>query len=291
MNQAQRKDLDFLCCPDCRGPLEAHRQYFQCRSCRGKFEVIDGIVDLYPKKNLFTPQNTDLKNVYESCGESSTLPDSFQYKRRKRLTLEFVEGNTILEIGASEGWMTKELTQKADTVVCCDIALNYLKRVKEKGIQASFFRIDVHSLPFQSGYFDCVVMTEVLEHLYSPYRALEEIHRVLSPRGIFVLSVPNTMTPFNILQNVFLKNFSKKDLHFNFYDVYALTNLLWFTGFSVQKMKPAFIFLPVLKPLFYSDVLQKVLSLFFKNFGDKLIVKAVKSDRSFWDPMDRTSFL
>src|SRR6185503_16910001 len=37
---------------------------------------------------------------------------------------------------------------------------------------------------------DCVVLTEVLEHIYEPKRALEEINRLLKPGGHIVGSVP-----------------------------------------------------------------------------------------------------
>ena len=36
--------------------------------------------------------------------------------------------------------------------------------------------------------FDTVIATEVLEHLYDPQRAIDEIYRVLTPGGILILS-------------------------------------------------------------------------------------------------------
>ena len=37
---------------------------------------------------------------------------------------------------------------------------------------------------------DCVVLTEVLEHLYEPKIVLKEIHRILKPHGIIIGTVP-----------------------------------------------------------------------------------------------------
>ena len=48
---------------------------------------------------------------------------------------------------------------------------------------------DAHDLSmFQEGEFDCVLCTEVLEHLHTPPMALEEIHRVLKKGGKLILT-------------------------------------------------------------------------------------------------------
>jgi SAM-dependent methyltransferase len=48
------------------------------------------------------------------------------------------------------------------------------------------------NIPFGENYFDCVVMTEVLEHLSDEIlgQTLSEVGRVLKPNGAFVGSVP-----------------------------------------------------------------------------------------------------
>jgi SAM-dependent methyltransferase len=48
-------------------------------------------------------------------------------------------------------------------------------------------------LPFPSESFDLVLLTEVLEHLYGhPQQTLLEIHRILRPNGVLVLTTPNS---------------------------------------------------------------------------------------------------
>ncbi len=47
-----------------------------------------------------------------------------------------------------------------------------------------------YELPFADGTFDCVVFSEVLEHLHEDDRALDEVRRVLRPGGLLALSVP-----------------------------------------------------------------------------------------------------
>ena len=48
---------------------------------------------------------------------------------------------------------------------------------------------DAHDLSvIPDGSFDCVLCTEVLEHLHTPHKAIAELHRVLKPGGMLLLS-------------------------------------------------------------------------------------------------------
>jgi len=47
---------------------------------------------------------------------------------------------------------------------------------------------DAHALPFVDGEFEVILCTEVLEHLHDPARAISEMHRVLAPGGLFILT-------------------------------------------------------------------------------------------------------
>jgi len=44
--------------------------------------------------------------------------------------------------------------------------------------------------PFEDGYFDGVVLGDVLEHLFDDYVALNEVHRILKDDGVLVVTVP-----------------------------------------------------------------------------------------------------
>lgn len=55
---------------------------------------------------------------------------------------------------------------------------------------------------FPDGSFDHVFYIEVLEHVPNPYHTLGEIHRVLGPGGVLVLSVPNPYHVKEIVWNV-----------------------------------------------------------------------------------------
>lgn len=45
-------------------------------------------------------------------------------------------------------------------------------------------------LPFSEGAFQVVICSELLEHVYSPGRVLDEVYRVLEPGGVLLITVP-----------------------------------------------------------------------------------------------------
>jgi SAM-dependent methyltransferase len=61
------------------------------------------------------------------------------------------------------------------------------------GIDYSSERADLladgHAIPFRDGTFDVVLSYAVLEHLYQPFLAAQEVARVLRPGGVFVGTV------------------------------------------------------------------------------------------------------
>ena len=104
-----------------------------------------------------------------------------------------LRGERLLDIGCGDGTFTVLLKEalKAEEAVGIEIAPEAITAIEQKGIKAYQLDIDEQSLPFDNAYFDVVYCGEVIEHLFNPDHLLEELHRVLKPEGIGVITTPN----------------------------------------------------------------------------------------------------
>jgi SAM-dependent methyltransferase len=83
-------------------------------------------------------------------------------------------------------------------------------------------------LPFPSSFFDAVIGSGVLEHTALDYESLKELHRVIKPDGILVISyLPNWLS----IKEWVRRSVTKRDFHRRLYGRGEATQLLKRSGF------------------------------------------------------------
>jgi SAM-dependent methyltransferase len=84
-----------------------------------------------------------------------------------------------------------------------DLSTEVARRARHRtGCRAAV--LDVRALPFRAGAFDGVLSTSTLDHFDDPAdidRSLAELHRVLRPGGVLVLTLDNPGNPLVRLRN------------------------------------------------------------------------------------------
>ena len=121
-----------------------------------------------------------------------------------------------------------------------DISQTAVDLAQRMGIEAKVADI-TQNIPFPDNYFDVVVCSEVLEHLISPEKALQEIWRLGKNETIFIFSVPNVATIWNRLsfllgKTVFDQGRFSSSEHLHFYTKNSLERLLSNNGFRIDKV-------------------------------------------------------
>jgi SAM-dependent methyltransferase len=123
------------------------------------------------------------------------------------LTVDFdrlglVNGERLLDLGSGGGRHAFEAMRRGARVTALDYSAADLKDVAAvagamlDGGEATYdqwagvVNADALDLPFPSGSFDRVIVSEVLEHVWDDERALAEISRVLRPGGRIAATVP-----------------------------------------------------------------------------------------------------
>jgi len=94
------------------------------------------------------------------------------------------------------------------------------------------------SMPFKDNFFDCIVCNNVLDHVHNPYSILNEVKRILSPDGLFALSV-NTHSLRSLISKKTLKqicpNFGDLPGHPYEWTEKQITNVLKMHGFMIES--------------------------------------------------------
>jgi SAM-dependent methyltransferase len=104
-----------------------------------------------------------------------------------------LEGKRILDVGCGLGAYVRKLSAFSDQVFGVDI--DEAKVDDARRTLPNIFQAPAEQLPFQDGYFDVVLLHEVLEHVEDDRLAVREAFRVMAQRGRMVVFVPNRWYP------------------------------------------------------------------------------------------------
>jgi SAM-dependent methyltransferase len=114
-----------------------------------------------------------------------------RHRVRNALCAEIIsrrlERGKVLDVGAGRGGLSHRLLELGYDVTAVDVDPSVCEHpdviVQPCNIMAG--------LPFDDESFDLVAMTEVIEHVEDPFRAVRECNRVLKPGGLLLLTTPN----------------------------------------------------------------------------------------------------
>lgn len=105
-------------------------------------------------------------------------------------------GGTVLDIGCGSALVADRLRHETAHYVGVDFGAHHVSYARRRlpvdaPLRVSIGRCDGEALPFRDHVFDVIVMSEVIEHLLRPERAVWEVARVLKPGGAFIMTTNN----------------------------------------------------------------------------------------------------
>ncbi len=72
-----------------------------------------------------------------------------------------------------------------------DLSYNGAKIARSAYSKNEYLTADAQTLPFKNNSFNCIICSEVIEHLPYPEKAVSEFHRVLADKGRLIITTPN----------------------------------------------------------------------------------------------------
>ena len=145
----------------------------------------------------------------------------------------------VLDVGCGDGTILYMLQKDYEIETYgIDISINAVNKAKERGIKASVANLN-EKIPFCNNYFNVIFCTDVLEHLFSPENALQEIYRVSKEDAIIIFSIPNLGHLKNRIQFFWGKNITEPPFqvksHIRFWTKESFVKLLTENGFKIEK--------------------------------------------------------
>lgn len=114
-------------------------------------------------------------------------PQWFTKKSKPLLKLlEYIPPYTkVLDIGCFDKWTQKKIHHS-----CLYYGLDYYATAVGWYNSKPDIFADAHSLPIKDESFDYVLILDVLEHVQNPEMVLQEVKRILKPKGKAIIQVP-----------------------------------------------------------------------------------------------------
>ena len=183
--------------------------------------------------------------------------------------------NSILDVGCGNGWVAKEFLPKGKQVYSLDISVTNPSIVKRLYPSEKHLCVaaDSFHLPFSNDSFDCVIASEIIEHVFDPEEFIKELFRVVKKGGDLTITTPykekiiyylcihcNQKTPANAHIHSFDEKkleslYSGKDLETFKYETFGNKFLIFLRSYVILKFFPFWVW--KLKDKFFNLFINK----------------------------------
>lgn len=175
--------------------------------------------------------DSETYDYFEQEQKQSTIEQEEHNRLHQYILSQMPAGASwILDVGCGGGWLAKALANKGKRIISMDISdINPVKATQKFAYSTHFGLVaDVFELPIKAGTIDCIVASEIIEHVSDPKRFLESLFTALKPGGRLVITTPynehilqslcihcNHLTPHNAHLHSFNESSIKKYLPAN----------------------------------------------------------------------------
>jgi ubiquinone/menaquinone biosynthesis C-methylase UbiE len=134
---------------------------------------------------------------------------SYNLFTRRRTVIEMLEARTgvVLDVGCGTGDFIAAALERSPKVLGIEISSEMARACRARfekevgGGRAIFCLGDIEGLCLPDASIGGIICVGVIEYLLHPDAALKEIARVMAPGAYAVITVPNRISPFIVLDN------------------------------------------------------------------------------------------
>ncbi len=220
---------EFCLCPRCGAELWQPDGQLCCVSCAVRYEVRDGIPMLLPSYEDDQKRYRYLSCYQKLAAEDLHAPIEVNREARHDALLRFignVRGKKVLDIGSSHALYLRRLD--AGFKVAFDLAFPYLNTITNSD---NLVRVcgDAEALPFKPGFFDVIIVSDILEHVLVPENLIVRLRAICRRGTRLIIHVPweENIEPYRESRYEFS--------HLRTFNAYAFAQL-W-QGFYIKRAR------------------------------------------------------
>jgi 2-polyprenyl-3-methyl-5-hydroxy-6-metoxy-1,4-benzoquinol methylase len=184
-----------LICPVCDSTKfhekfkKSESNFIECHKC--------GFITIFPR-----PDPMDIEKIYSQTyykswgmekGENTAVRD-MKMKTASRLLRQidkFKNNGNLLDIGCAAGHFLETAAQQGWQCYGVEISEYSATLAKEK-FGDRIYCCSFEDAPLPEAFFDCIIMSDVLEHFQNPNPVLRKIWTILKEDGIMVVVTPDS---------------------------------------------------------------------------------------------------
>lgn len=188
---------------------------------------------------LKTLVKVDYNKINENYFESTTPFVTKIFRNRLEIALalaQLKDDLTILDVGSSYGYFIMMIHSLYPSCKCygIDNDPDWVGRPAEFIPNCTFKVANAANMPFKNEYFDVVFALDVIEHIRNIDPVIKEIHRVLKPNGLAILSGPTESWFYKFCRYMWTRQW---DLPGHIHDVQEIEKKYESNGFQLIKRK------------------------------------------------------
>jgi len=209
------------------------------------------LVDL--QETLYSSKNPTRRWLH--CTRRDWIFDALKRQAKKQK-----ETMSALEIGPGSGIYLPVLANLYQKVYVADIEEAYLNkaRILQKDLPNLLLHVDdITNSQLPEKHFDLILSTEVVEHISNSSAAIEQMHKLLKPGGILILSTPQRYSPLELAAKIafmpgiiqIVRMIYREPIlesgHINLMTERQVTSQITKAGFTIEQLYKSGMYIPL----------------------------------------------